>query len=508
MIRNQIKAGALLSYLQLGLGSVISIMYTPIMLRLLGQSEYGLYNLVASVVGYLGILNFGFGSAYIKYFSGFKVTKDHNSIKKLNGMFVTIFGVIAIISLIAGSVLTLYTKEILGNELTQQESSIAQILMLIMTINIAISFIGIIFTTYITANEKFIFLKLVQIIKVITTPLITLPVLISGYGAIGVVVIATLVNIIIEIINAVYCIKKLNIRFSFKEFDYTLMKQMSLFSSFIFINLIVNQINWNVDRFIIGRFHGTIAVATYSLAAQLNTYYISLSTAVSSVFIPRVNQMISANVSNKEVSSLFARVGRVQFFVLSLIFTGLIFFGKSFIYLWAGKDYDSSYIIALLLIIPVTIPLIQNLGIEVQKAKNMHQFRSWTYLFIAIVNIGISIPLVKHYQGIGAAMGTAISLIIGNVFIMNWHYHKRVGINIIFFTKQIASTFPSLIIPSIFGYIIYKFIDLNNLIYFSLSAISYLIVFCISTWFIALNPYEKSLIEKPLNKILSKIKKI
>lgn len=508
MIRNQIKAGALLSYLQLGLGSVISIMYTPIMLRLLGQSEYGLYNLVASVVGYLGILNFGFGSAYIKYFSGFKVTKDHNSIKKLNGMFVTIFGVIAIISLIAGSVLTLYTKEILGNELTQQESSIAQILMLIMTINIAISFIGIIFTTYITANEKFIFLKLVQIIKVITTPLITLPVLIAGYGAIGMVIIATAINILIEIINAIYCIKKLKIGFSFKEFDLSLMKEMSLFSSFIFINLIVNQINWNVDRFIIGRFHGTIAVATYSLAAQLNTYYISLSTAVSSVFIPRVNQMISANVSNKEVSSLFARVGRVQFFVLSLIFTGLIFFGKSFIYLWAGKDYDSSYIIALLLIIPVTIPLIQNLGIEVQKAKNMHQFRSWTYLFIAIVNIGISIPLVKHYQGIGAAMGTAISLIIGNVFIMNWHYHKRVGINIIFFTKQIASTFPSLIIPSIFGYIIYKFIDLNNLIYFSLSAISYLIVFCISTWFIALNPYEKSLIEKPLNKILSKIKKI
>ena len=286
------------------------------------------------------------------------------------------------------------------------------------------------------------------------------------------------------------------------------MKQMSLFSSFIFINLIVNQINWNVDRFIIGRFHGTIAVATYSLAAQLNTYYISLSTAVSSVFIPRVNQMISANVSNKEISSLFARVGRVQFFVLSLIFTGLIFFGKSFIYLWAGDDYGSSYIIALLLIIPVTIPLIQNLGIEVQKAKNMHQFRSWTYLFIAIVNIGISIPLVKHYQGVGAAIGTAVSLIIGNVFIMNWHYHKRVGINIVFFTKQIISTIPSLIIPSIFGIILYNYVNLNNPLIFSISAISYLILFCVSTWYIALNPYEKSLIEKPINKILSKIKKI
>jgi O-antigen/teichoic acid export membrane protein len=507
MAKNQIKAGALLSYLQLGLGSVISIIYTPIMLRLLGQSEYGLYNLVASVVGYLGILNFGFSSAYIKYFSAFKTSNDLKSIMKLNGMFVIIFGIIALISLAAGGVLTLYAKEILGSEITEKESSIAQILLLIMTLNIAISFIGIIFTTYITANEKFIVLKLIQIVKVTTTPLLTLPILIAGYGAIGMVIIATIVNLIIEFINAYYCIKKLKIGFSFREFDYKLMKQMSVFSSFIFINLIVNQINWNIDRFIIGRFHGTIAVATYSLAAQLNTYYLSLSTAISSVFIPRVNKMISSNVPPREISSLFARVGRVQFFVLSLIFTSLIFFGKSFIYLWAGDNYSSSYVIALILIIPVTVPLIQNLGIEIQKAKNMHQFRSWTYLFIAILNVLISIPLVKHYQGVGAAIGTAISLIVGNIFIMNWHYHKKVGINIIFFSKQILSIFPSLIIPSFYGLLLYKYLDLNNLLYFTAGAISYILIFCISIWFFALNGYEKNLISNPINNLLKKIRK-
>lgn len=50
---NQLKAGAALSNISMGLGYIISIIYTPIMLRLLGQSEYGLYNLVASVVAYL-----------------------------------------------------------------------------------------------------------------------------------------------------------------------------------------------------------------------------------------------------------------------------------------------------------------------------------------------------------------------------------------------------------------------------------------------------------------------
>lgn len=83
---NQLKAGAALSYLSMGLGYLVSIIYTPIMLRLLGQSEYGLYNLVASVVAYLGVLNFGFGSAYMRYYSRYKVQDDREKIATLNGM--------------------------------------------------------------------------------------------------------------------------------------------------------------------------------------------------------------------------------------------------------------------------------------------------------------------------------------------------------------------------------------------------------------------------------------
>ena len=66
---NQIKVGILLSYLQIGLNAVISLTYTPIMLRLLGQSEYGVYTLASSVIAYLGLLNFGLSSSYIHYYS-------------------------------------------------------------------------------------------------------------------------------------------------------------------------------------------------------------------------------------------------------------------------------------------------------------------------------------------------------------------------------------------------------------------------------------------------------
>ena len=158
---NQLKAGAVLSYVSMGLGYLVSIIYTPIMLRLLGQSEYGLYNLVASVVAYLGVLNFGFGSAYMRYYSRYKVKENKEKIATLNGMFLIIFSILGLISVIAGTILTINTEIIFGSALTTSELSTAKILMMILVINLSISFPSIVFTSHITANEKFVFQKLV-----------------------------------------------------------------------------------------------------------------------------------------------------------------------------------------------------------------------------------------------------------------------------------------------------------------------------------------------------------
>lgn len=504
---NQLKAGALLSYFSMGVGYLVSILYTPIMLRLLGQSEYGLYNLVASIVAYLGVLNFGFGSTYVRYFSRYKVNGEKEKIPRLNGMVLIIYSVIGIVAVVAGSILTMNTDIVFGSRLSIQEIEKAQTLMMILVINLAISFPNIVFNSYILANEKFVFQNIVQMIKTVANPFVVLPFLILGYGSVGMVVATTTLNSLIYIMNAIYCLKKLKMKFSFKNFDTRLMKEMTVFSSFIFINLVIDQINWNVDKFILGRFHGTIAVAIYGLAAQLNTYYLSISTAISSVFIPRVYRLSSNTDNNNELTKLFARIGRLQFIILSLIATGLIFFGKSFIKMWAGEDYAESYYILLLLIIPVTIPLIQNIGIEIQRAKNMHQFRSWTYFFIALINIAVSIPLAKAYGGIGAAIGTALSLLIGNGFLMNWYNHTKVGLNMKFFWKQILSFIPALCIPIVSGVIITKLFNINNVTSFVFFGGIYVVIFSVSMWFIGLNTYEKDLLGKPINRLLHKLKK-
>ena len=501
---NQLKAGAILSYLSMGLGYLISIVYTPIMLRLLGQSEYGLYNLVASVVSYLGVLNFGFGSAYMRYYSKYKVKEDKEKIAVLNGMFLTIFIVMGVIASIAGIILALNTELIFGSELSSVELSRAKILMIILVINLAISFPNIVFSSHITANEKFIFQKVVQMIRIVANPFLVLPILLMGYGSVGMVVMTTILNLVVEALNIIFCMTKLKMEFSFKKFDFKLMKEMTVFSSFIFVNMIIDQINWNLDKFILGRFHGTVSVAVYGLAAQLNTYYKQLSTAVSNVFIPRVHRIVSKGNPDTELTHLFTRIGRIQFIVLSLIASGIVFFGRPFINFWAGSEYDGSYGVALLLILPITIPLIQNIGIEIQRAKNMHRFRSIVYFFIAVLNLIVTIPLSSRYGAIGAATGTALSLLLGNGLLMNWYYHARVKLNIKYFWKQILSLTPALLIVIIFGILINNYLNLYNIVNFLVMGFIYVLIFFVSMWLLGMNDYEKDLIIKPLKKILHK----
>ncbi len=506
MKTNQLKMGALLSYISMGLSYIVSIVYTPIMLRLLGQSEYGLYNLVASVVSYLGLLSFGFCSAYIRFYSRYKVKNDEKSIAKLNGMFLVILTIISFIALIAGGILILNAKLVFGSKLTANELSTAKTLMVFMIFNIAFSFPASIFNSYIVANEKYIFQNSLLIIKTLINPFVMLPVLLMGYKSIGMVIATTILTIIIEFVNIIFCFKKLNISFSFTEFDFPLMKEMSIFSSYIFLSMIIDQINWSVDKLLLGRFKGTSEVAVYGLAAQLNSYYLSISSTIACVFIPRVNRMVSTDNDNNKLTDLFIKVGRIQFILLSLIGSGLIFFGQVFINIWAGSNYHESYKIVLLLIIPVTIPLIQNLGIEIQKAKNMHKFRSLVYFFIAISNLFISIPLVKLYSGIGAALGTAISLLIGSVFIMNWYYHNKVGLNIKRFWSEIFKFSKSLLLPALIGILINIFINIPNIYMFILWVGIYSLIFITSMWFLGMNQFEKDLISNSLDKIIKRLK--
>lgn len=505
----QLKIGSLLSYFQMFLGIIIGIAYTPVMIRLLGQSEYGLYNTVSSTISMLSILSLGFNSSYIKYYAKYKKENDNESIYKLNGLFLIIFLIIGAVACICGIFLTENLQFVFKDGLTDEEYAIARILMILLTINLSVSFPMSVFSNIISAHERFVFLKLLSILKTVVSPLVTLPLLLRGYKSIAMVSVTVGLAIITDIFFLYYTFRKLKQKFIFHSFEKDLFKSLFIYTFFIAINLIVNQINLNIDKLLLARYKGTIAVAIYSVGFSLETYYQMFSTAISGIFTPRIHLIYnSPNIDEKEkdkqLSGLFMKIGRIQFALLALIASGLVFFGKTFIRYWVGEGYDSAYYVALLLIIPITIPLIQNIGIEIQRAKNKHQFRSIVYLIMAVMNLILSIFLCQKYGAIGSAVGTAISLVIANGIIMNIYYQKKLNINIVGFWKNILRMSIGLIVPVIIGILTMRFITISSIWVLLGLIIGYTLIYCASMWLLGLNSYEKELIYKPLKKIFKR----
>ena len=501
---NQLKIGVVISYLSMIAGIVISLVYTPVMLRQLGDSEYGVYSLSSSVINCLSLLSLGFGSSYIRFYYRYKSVDDEEGINKLNSLFFVVFCIISLCALLGGLFIVFNTELVLGGKLTASELDTARVLMCFMTVNVTVTFINTIYDNFITAHEEFFYQKSIKLLITVLNPLLTLPLLFLGFKSVAITFIATLLTFSKLFLNMHFCLKKLNMKFDFKDMDFNLLKEIGAFSFFIFINMIIDQINWNVDKFILGKYVGSIAVAVYSIGAQINTHYLTLSSAISGVFIPRVNRLVTENEDTKQVSELFTRVGRIQFMVLWLVLFGFALYGQYFIGVWAGDGYEDAYYIALLLIIPVTIPLIQNLGIEIQRAMNMHQFRSYTYLFMAIINVGISIILAKAYGGIGVALGTAISLIVGNGIIMNLYYQFKMKLDIIGFWKSILRFVPALLISSIIAIIFKNCLGNLTFIKFAVGCLFTAVDIVVCYYLLAMNNYEKNLIKKIPAKLLKR----
>lgn len=506
----QLKIGSLLSYAQMFLGVIISVIYTPVMLKLLGQSEYGLYNTVSSAISILSLLSLGFNSGYIRYYAKYKNENDTESIWKLNGLFLIIFSIIGIIALICGTFLSFHLDLVFSEGLTAAEYKIAKALMLLLTFNLAISFPASVFSHIISANEKYVLLKVVSIIKTVVSPLVTLPLLLMGFRSIAMVAVTLALSVISDSIYMYYVFKKLHYKFVFHHFEKGIFRSLFVYTFFIAVNLIVDQINWNVGKILLGRFKGTETVAVYSVGYMLYQYYMMFSTSISSVFTPRIHKIVNETRDNMELqrvrlTDLFIKVGRIQFILLSMLASGIIFFGKDFITkYWAGAEYGESYYVAILLVLPASIALIQNIGIEIQRAKNKHRFRALAYTLMAIFNVFISVFLCQEYGAVGSAIGTAMSLILANGIVMNIYYHKACNIDIIKFWGNILRVSLGLIIPVICGILINRYIVLYNIWLYMAGIAFYVGVTCLSMWFIGMNEYEKNLLSKPLKKVAGK----
>ena len=503
---NQRKIGAILSYVSIVASTFVQLLYTPFLIRQLGQSEYGLYSLVSSIIGYLTVLDLGFGNAIVVHTAKYRATGDTKKEQVLHGMFRRIYIIIGLVAGLLGLIFALSSGVIFGSTMSTEELETLKINLLILSFNLFITFAFNIYTSIITASEKFIFQKTLAIINTVAKPLLMIPVLFLGYKSIALCLVITAVNIAVLLISRYYCRNKIGTKIKFCGFDKVLFKTILAYSFWIFLTQIVDKVNWSVDQFILGAVSGTIAVSVYSAAATLNTMFINLSTAISSVMLPKMAKMVANKASAKELSDEFVKIGRLQFLVIFLAVTGLAMVGREFIRLWLGEGFDEAYVVALLLVSPAVLSLIQNTGLSIMQAMDKFKFKAVATFVMAIINIIISIILANLYGATGAAIGTTISIILSNIIVMNIYYKKVIKLDIFRFWKNIVVMLLKFIPAIAITVAIMIFTQLGGIKAMLVYGGTYVVLYVLSAYFFVMNRYEKNLINVFVKKLTRKAK--
>lgn len=504
---NQIKIGAALNYVIIGLNTLVGLLYTPYMLRMLGQNDYGLYSLVASVIAYLTILDFGFGNAIIRYTAKFRAERKQREQWEMFGMFLIVYSVIGLIAFAGGLALYYNVDTLFDRTMTAADTSQARIMMLLLTLNLLVTFPLSIFGSIITAYENFIFQRGVNIIRIILSTAVMIALLAIGFKAIALVVVQTVFNILVLVINYLYCRRKLHIKVWFGRFNWPFLREISLYSFWIFLNAIMDRIYWGTGQFVLGTTAGTAAVAVFSVAILLQQMYMTFSTSICSVLLPKVTAMVANEKSDKELSDLFIRMGRFQCIVMAFVLSGFMVFGNGFINVWAGAEYHQSYLITCIFFITLFVPLIQNTGITILQARNQMKFRSLLYLAISTISLAMQIIFSRHWGAIGCAVAIGGALIAGQWIIMNIYYAKSQRLNIARFWHDIGKM---MVIPVIFttsGLLTCHFVDYTKICHLILGMLLFSIMYIPAFWKFSMNQDERRTLAAPVNALITRLKK-
>lgn len=501
-VMNQRKAGVILTYISMGLNSIIMLLYVPMLLHYLTKEVYGIYQLMGSIIAYLSIMDFGLANTTTRYLAQAYSQKDTVRVGKIISTSHSLYLGIAILLVLIGSFFYGFITPLYGHTLSVENLALAKQIYLIMLFNIAITIPSNIFIATINAQESFIFLRGLNLIKVIIQPLIIWGILSWQASVLNLVLVQTAFNLLMIFLNYLYCKIKLQLSFPTNFSDKLILGELTGFSIFIFLHTVMDQIYTRLGQLVLGAVDGASSVASYAIAIQLVGFSITLPAAIGSVFLPKISALAIQNKDMKEINAIFCKIGRLQFMAIMLLLVGFAFLGKTFIYLWVGKGYEICYWVALLLMAAYVLDVSQNIGIPILQALKKHAFRAYVYIAMAALNTVLCILLAKRYGEIGCALATTVCLLLGSGVAINWYY-AHIGLDVKLFFRNLGYIFMG-IIPAIilvWG-LFWKFPLQPSWISLVWHGVSLTGIYCVSAWLLAFNDYEKNLIITPLTKFL------
>lgn len=496
---NQIKTGAIISYVALFLNIVIGLLYTPWMINTIGKADYGLYTLAMSVIS-LFVFDFGLGSAITRFVSKYLAEGRQDKVDNLLGLVFKLYLLGDLIILLGLLVLYIFLSDIYQG-LTLEEMEKFKVIFIIASMFCVISFPFIPLNGIIISYERFIQLKSCDLIhKCIIVALMTACLLMGG-GLFSLVIVNSVAGIIIILFKLAVLGKTRINAIQWRYWDKVVLKSVLSFSVWVTVIQLAQRCIFNIAPSILAAFATSTAITILGIAICLEGYTYSFASAINGMFLPRVSRMVAKN-NREEILKLMIRIGRIQIYIIGLMCVGFICVGREFIQIWLGDGYGDVYVCSLLIILPSFLQLPQEIGNTTVVAEGKVKLQAYAFMLMAAINLLLSYPMTKYYGVVGLCASIMIAYIVRTIM-MDYIFYRTLHINIIkFFINSYVKILPSLLLVIAICLLFNRYYIQVGWVGFVIKTIVCTLVYILSVWNFAMDNSEKELLSVPIKKIL------
>ena len=493
MDNKQIKWGAILSYLATAFNIIAGIIYTPWMIREIGQADYGIYGVATSVIA-ICTMDLGLGTAISRFISKFQAEKREDKVEQFIGIVLKLYLLIDMIILSALVVIFFLLQNIYVTFSPEELHKLKVVFVIVGSFTV-FSFPFSILNGIITAREKFIFQKCVDIINKVGTILIMVLALSTGGGLYALVLVNAFMGCVVAFIKLFYLKKHGLLKLNITYWDKTALKEIFSFSIWITVILILQRFILNITPTILGITSGAVQISIFTAAVTIEGYAYTLTGALSGLFLPKVSKIYYGRDGNiKDVEELLIKVGRIQLLVIGAVCAIFFSVGQEFINLWLGENFDDAYFIAMCLLAPLLVMSTQGIADVALTARGENRYRAIGLSVTAFVAIALSFILSIKWGAKGSAIGIFFGYLIGDIIVQNIIYSKKLQINIKrFFVKCHMSMVIPIMLTFICGILMRELWYGKGWIFFIVKCTILTIIYLVLMWIIALNSNEKAI---------------
>ena len=409
--------------LAVSLGS--GFLLSPFLVGHLGDSVYGVWVLVGSLVGYLGLLDFGITPSIVKYVAEHRARGDQEAINRVVTVSLTVFSILGVACLVASASVAFFFNSIFRSPLSY---STATAVVMIAGLNLALSFPASVFVGLVRGYQRYDLDAGITSLTIIVRSVLVVVLVRSGQGLLA-VALTTFAFDMIRLVYLVRCAYRLNpeIRIARRYYDAGIRQRLFGYSVYIFIIVVAKQFIFYTDSIVIGLFLSTALVTVFFIASRLASYLRMLVSDMVGVLTPTASDL-EARADRAGVNALLV-AGTKYTLLISLPAAAVLFvMGDRFIELWMGSGYSQSAVILMILTVGVLANLLEMPVDTVLRGLGKHRIVARFTILQGAANLVLSLLLVVPLGLVGVALGTAIPMIVVTVIAFPI-YFRELGVS-------------------------------------------------------------------------------